>query len=79
MFRRLFPNINQQQDYGPLRSVTNEDIPINYNLALSRGSFFYRAAKLYNALPIAIKRCATIPTFKKHLKQWVKNNVDVTP
>ena len=79
MFRRLFPNINQQQDYGPLRSVTNEAIPINYNLALSRGSFFYRAAKLYNALPIAIKRCATVPTFKKHLKQWVKNNVGVTP
>ena len=79
MYHRLFPNRNQHNNYGPLRSVTNEAIPINFDLALSRGSFFYRAAKLFNALPITIKQCPTVPTFKKQLKQWVKENIDVVP
>ena len=80
MFRRLFPNANQQQDnLGSLRSVTNESISINFNLSLTRGSFFYRAARLYNALPPDTKRYTTIPTFKKHLRKWVRRNISLVP
>ena len=80
MFKRLFPNTVQQEgNLGPLRSLTHENIPVNFNLSLSRGSFFYRAAKLYNALPPDIKRCPTVLTFKKHLRKWVRNNISLVP
>ena len=62
MFKRLFPNIEQLEgNLGPLRSLTHENIPINFDLSRS---FFYRAARLYNALPPDIKRCPTVPTLK---------------
>ena len=67
MYRRLFPNVNQQQDsLGPLRSLTNENITINFHLSLAHGSFFYRAARLYNALAIDTRRSPTVQkTFTK--------------
>ena len=65
MFKRLFPNTVQQEgNLGPLRSLTHENIPINVDLSRSRGSFFYRAARLYNTPPPDIKRCPTVPTLK---------------
>ena len=78
MFKRLFPNIEQLEgNVGPLRSLTHENIPINFDLSRSRGSFFYRAARLYNTLPPDIKRCPTVPTFKKHLRKWVWLNISL--
>ena len=82
MFRRLFPNSNEQLEaghLGPLRSQTNENISINFNLSLSRGSFFFRAARLYNAIPPDIKRCPTVQSFKKHLRKWVRHNIAFVP
>ena len=80
MFKRLFPNTVQQEgNLGPLRSLTHENITVNFNLSLSRGSFFYRAARLYNALPPDIKRCPTVPTFKKLLRKWVRHNISLVP
>ena len=80
MFKKLFPNTNQLEgNLGPLRSLTNENTIINFNLSLARGSFFYRASKLYNAIPPDIKSCPTVPTFKKHLRKWVHENIPVVP
>ena len=80
MFKKLFPNTNQLEgNLGPLRSLTNENIIINFNLSLARGSFFYRASKLYNAIPPDIKSCPTVPTFKKHLRKWVHENISFVP
>ena len=76
MFNKLF--LNNDHRVG-LRSATNQLISINYNLSLSRGSFFYRAAKIFNSLPGHIKQIKTIPTFKKHLKIWIKENIAIVP
>ena len=78
MFNRLFP---AAVDNGGshLRTTTNEDINIHFDLSLSRGSFFYRAGRLWNLLPHNIKSHGTVPTFKKYTKKWISENIPVTP
>ena len=78
MFNRLFP---AAVDNGGshLRTTTNADINIHFDLSLSRGSFFYRAGRLWNLLPHNIKSHGTVPTFKKYTKKWISDNIPVTP
>ena len=77
MFNRLFVNNNNR---GGLRSVTQDNTTtINFDLSLARGSFFYRASRIYNSLPDNIKNCETIPTFKRLLKRWTKENISIVP
>ena len=77
---RLFSNLNNHNgNRERLRSVTNEDTHINFDLSLSRGSFFFRASRLYNAVPLNIKNSPTIPSFKTNLKKWIKENIAVAP
>ena len=78
MFTRLFPD-SVDNGGSQLRGITNENINIHFDLSLSRGSFFYRAGRLWNWLPISIKNCGTVPTFKKHVKKWIFENISVTP
>ena len=76
MYQRLFQNNDNR---GGLRSVSNENININFKLSLSRGSFFYRASKLFNALPTHIKNSTSVPVFKKAVKTWIKQNISIVP
>ena len=78
MYSRLFP-VSIDNGGSILRTTTNENINIHFDLSLSRGSFFYRAGRLWNLLPNAIKSHRTVPTFKKYVKIWIGENITVTP
>ena len=43
----------------------------------TQNSFFGRAPKLYNQIPAEIRSATSLPTFKKKLKLWVKENVPI--
>ena len=61
----------------PLRQAYT--IPLVGNLTTTRGGFCYRAANLYNILPIHLRSCDHHPLFKREVKKWVKSNVPVKP
>ena len=76
MYKRFFQENDNRRS---LRSVANQDIRINFKLSLSRGTFFYRASKIFNALPKDVKESRSVPIFKKALKKWIKHNISVVP
>ena len=41
------------------------------------GSMRYRGTIDYNRIPVEIRTCTSLVTFKKKLKLWVKDNVDI--
>ena len=80
LYNRLFPGGDIIQDEMRLmRSIPNEHINISCDLTLTRNGFFYRASKLYNALPAGVKDTLALPSFKKLVKAWIKQNVTVRP
>ena len=48
---------------------------IDYKKSISRGQFFYQSSKIWNSLPINIRKLEKIIAFKKALKPWVLANV----
>ena len=52
---------------------------VDYNLSVSRCSYFYRGSRLINLLPENVFQARTLPTFKKRAKGWVQNNIPVLP
>ena len=52
---------------------------VNYELSISRGSYFYRGSRLYNKLPDSLQQSANQSTFKKEAKKWVIRNIPVLP
>ena len=76
MYKRLFQNNDNRSG---LRSVSNQDISLQFKLSLSRGSLFYRASKIFNALPTDVKESESVPIFKKALKKWIKQNISIVP
>ena len=75
-FRRLFG------ENASILNMRSSDFPqsrINFNLSLSRGSFFYQGSRLWTALPGNIKMLTKLESFKKKCKQWIKNNVKIKP
>ena len=45
--------------------------------SLSHDSFRYRAAKDYNSIPVQIRNCRSMATFKSKLRKWVGCNIPV--
>ena len=80
LYDRLYPGGNAiKNDLGNLRSETNEHISIDYDKSLTRASFFYKASKLYNALPVTLKETTITSSFKCNVKAWIKLNVAAIP
>lgn len=53
------------------------DIMMQYRRTRStQKSIFYEGIKMYNGLPIEIKRCDRIELFKRRLKQYISTNVE---
>ena len=76
IYERLFPNgdiVNEELRIS--RSISNRDIRIENNLSLARNTFFYRASKLWNALPSVVKELNSVHCFKKQTKNWIKSSV----
>ena len=49
------------------------------NLTISRGGFFFRGATLFNKLPLNLRTSKNEIKFKREVKSWVKQNIDVKP
>ena len=41
-------------------------------------SFFGRASRTYNEVPLEIRSSASLPAFKRKLKTWIKDNIKLT-
>ena len=76
LHNRLFPVINEN---NRLRTAAQQDIRIDFDLSLSRSSFFYRASRIWNALSLEAKESLTVRRFKTLTKQWIKDNISATP
>ena len=63
---------------GPARR-SRKEVKIEFNLSLSRGSFFYQASRLWAALPAQLKQANKITGFKNLCKKWIKENILVKP
>ena len=55
---------------------SNRIIVPHTNLTLMQGSFCYRGATEWNALPEVVRSCQSITTFKLLLKKWIQENVE---
>jgi hypothetical protein len=63
------------------RLAASRQIRIDENfdaeLSLAQTSFRWRASRLYNGLPTSIVSETKVARFKFHLKQWVRDNIDI--
>ena len=62
----------------PVRLQTNCN-NVNFNLSISRGSYYYRGSRLYNQIPDSLVNTTSQALFKKGAKQWVKANIPLLP
>ena len=53
------------------------DANFDAELSLAQTSFRWRASRLYNGLPTSIRSETKVARFKFHLKQWVRDNIDI--
>ena len=70
-------NNDELDSVAPRRQENS--LKINSNLTISRGGFFYRGAALFNKLPLSLRLMKSESQFKREIKQWVQQNVDVKP
>ena len=56
----------------PTRNQLDLDTP-RQNLEFSKGMFFYSGAKAWNQIPLEIRLSSTITTFKRRLKEFLRN------
>ena len=54
-------------------------IQIKKRLTMSRSSFIYRGASLFNLLPMELRICKNEKHFKTEVKAWVKTNIAIRP
>ena len=52
---------------------------VDYNLSISRGSFFYRGSRLYNQLPQELVVKNKQQEFRKGAKEWIKARIPLLP
>ena len=62
----------------PMRQQNKVEVP-KYMLSISRGSFCYRGATLWNNLPPALRETKSYKKFKPHLRKWVISNIPIKP
>ena len=53
------------------------DLNCHGDLAVTRGSFMYRGAKLFNMLPKEIKTTSKYDSFKRKVKAWIKERISI--
>ena len=54
-------------------------IPMSGNLSVTRSGCCYRSARLYNTLPLQLRRCNKVTSFKREVKKFVKENIAIKP
>ena len=70
-------NLHTEHPY-PTRQATDGGLRhLGGNSSTTQKSFFGRVPRLFNSVPVEIRTAATLPTFKRKLKLWVKENVPI--
>ena len=59
----------EEENIFPQRQANK--ILVKRNLTLSRSGFFYRGAQLWNLLPLELRTCSDLNTFRRELRNWV--------
>ena len=54
-------------------------LPMSGSLSTTRSGFCYRAAKLFNSLPLNLRKCCSEKTFKTEVEKWAKENIKIKP
>ena len=76
IYSRLFPNGNIVDEEARVsRSLRNNLIRIDVDLAITRNAFFYRSSRLWNAIPMDIRNSVSIKSFKVGVKKWIRENI----
>ena len=76
IYDRLLPRgPNENLEIRNSRSVSNNLIRIDGDLAIYRNAFSYRASRLWNAVPLYIRQKESLGAFKANVKGWIKQNV----
>ena len=58
-----------------LRSITNKDLKVQEKPKLKCLWFTYNGAKMFNMLPIQMKKTENSNTFKTMIKDWIRENI----
>ena len=74
-----FQKLGSTTDIQRNPRMNNNCTTINYNLSISRGSYFYRGSRIYNQLPQELVTKTTLQEFKRGAKEWIKNNILLLP
>lgn len=71
-------NLFSQENMRMNRSTTQDRIPhhLRPNLKITRDGWRFRAIETWNMLPENIRTELRMSSFRKKLKEWVKNNID---
>ena len=77
LYSRLVPSHegDNMRQTVKTRSTTLENIRIESDLSVARTSFFYRASKLWNSLPLHTKKTKYLGSFKSQVKGWIRTNI----
>ena len=70
MFSTTYNYKTREADSGRIRNIRKPE------LELSKDSFRWRAAALFNQLPENIRNKKNLPGFKLAAKQWVRQNIE---
>ena len=76
-------NLSRPKGLNPyLRVLTHHQaytIPLHGKLAITKTGFCYKSARLFNSLPLEMRKCQKTKVFKRETKKWVTDNIDVKP
>ena len=76
IFDRLFlEGQGANDEMRTSRSLHNNLIRIDGDLAIYRDAFFYRSSRLWNVIPLEIRNMNSIASFKLSVKRWIKQNL----
>ena len=75
----LYKMHHEEKYFRLTRQSTDEQIKLigNPKLEISRSSFRGRSALYYNRLPKQIRDFGMLDSFKKTLKVWIQDNIDI--
>ena len=71
-----FQDVELEEGSRVLDRNVGEVRQVDRKLAVSRGGFVYQGCKIYNKVPLSLRKEKNIKKFKKSMKLWVKENVD---
>ena len=73
-YNRLFQNENEDG-----RNTRSKMKPIDFELSLAKGSFFFQASKIWGRLPSHIRNMPKLKSFKTSCRKWIQENIDINP